>query len=634
MSGTTRRIPSSDPHILLLDGDATISLSTTTASMVTVGGDTIAGLTTDLAGKVDEAPIDGTSYVRKDAGWVPESAGGGDTDAVVNVSTVPGVTCSDALEAAYAAAAAAQGEVDALEIVVSGKVDEAPIDGQSYVRRNGAWEPLEGLMGVYTAFGEQVVAQRTPRIQIDATEGLTIDQEVVTSGTGNAVASSNQFVVSTGVGLGSYGVLSSDALITYRPGQGITTEFTAKWSAPAVLGFTMAGLFGVVSGVAVGYSGTTLGLLRRIPGVRGIYQLTVTAGVAGAETATITLNGIPYVVALLAGDTTPAAVAARIVLSSVWNGTPWRPTGAREISPTANTTASVTTVTFLQNVPATAAGAFTFASTGTAAGTLSTVATGAPNDDVTGFVPQSSWSGPVGMVIDPTKLNVWKLVIPYLGAGSIELWIKKGREFLLCHTIEYENLNTVPSQGIPSYKFRYVAASLGSTTDISVSGASASAFVDGIVEPRHRPSSRSFNNYSASTTESVAIAYRCRSYLGVSTCGRELLPEFIQAFSGTANRVVTARLYLNPTITGTPEWVFHDKANSALEYAMPTAGTVTVSSATNAPVASSTFGGGASISLELAALDLRMQPGDIFVVTLQTDSSAAVCGGSVSLGEG
>lgn len=125
MSGETQRILSSDPHILLLDGNAAVSLSTVTAAMVTVNGSTIAGLAGQVAGKVDEAPIDGIAYVRKDAGWVPESAGGGDTDTVVNVSTVPGVTCSDALESAYALA--------------GGKVGEAPSDNRTYGRRNAAW---------------------------------------------------------------------------------------------------------------------------------------------------------------------------------------------------------------------------------------------------------------------------------------------------------------------------------------------------------------------------------------------------------------------------------------------------------------------------------------------------------------
>ncbi len=78
-----------------------------------------------LDGEIPDAPIDGTGYVRKDGAWAPESAGGGDTDTVANVSGVAGATCSDAL--------------DALATLAGGKVGEAPSDDRTYGCRNAAW---------------------------------------------------------------------------------------------------------------------------------------------------------------------------------------------------------------------------------------------------------------------------------------------------------------------------------------------------------------------------------------------------------------------------------------------------------------------------------------------------------------
>lgn len=49
---------------------------------------TVTGLSSALDSKLEDAPIDGTGYVRKDAGWAPESGGaGGEVAAVVTEST-------------------------------------------------------------------------------------------------------------------------------------------------------------------------------------------------------------------------------------------------------------------------------------------------------------------------------------------------------------------------------------------------------------------------------------------------------------------------------------------------------------------------------------------------------------------
>lgn len=118
------RVLSSDPIAFVTDGPPAVSSAETTIEVVTVGGSTIAGIEGDLAGKVDEAPIDGTIYGRKDAGWVP--AGGGTTDDITNASGVAGVTCSDAL--------------DTLDAAIGGKLSDAPNDGYQYARRSAAWE--------------------------------------------------------------------------------------------------------------------------------------------------------------------------------------------------------------------------------------------------------------------------------------------------------------------------------------------------------------------------------------------------------------------------------------------------------------------------------------------------------------
>jgi hypothetical protein len=69
------------------------------------------------------------------------------------------------------------------------------------------------------------------------------------------------------------------------------------------------------------------------------------------------------------------AATAQLIAARVGGYTGW----SNNVSPTSNGV----TVTFLQNVPAATAGAFTLTSTGTATGTFAQVEAGAANDDAT-----------------------------------------------------------------------------------------------------------------------------------------------------------------------------------------------------------------------------------------------------------
>lgn len=82
----TTRVLSSEPVALLLDGDPTVAAAETSIGVVTVNGSTIAAIDASLAGKVEEAPEDGSTYGRKDGGWVTVGGGPITTDGVTNAS--------------------------------------------------------------------------------------------------------------------------------------------------------------------------------------------------------------------------------------------------------------------------------------------------------------------------------------------------------------------------------------------------------------------------------------------------------------------------------------------------------------------------------------------------------------------
>ena len=486
------------------------------------------------------------------------------------------------------------------------------------------------IIGPVDAFGNVRMVSPLPRIQIDAIYGiLATDHETLTATGGSATAADSLFTCTTGLSVGGYGVIRSRRIIRYRPGQSISSQFTAAFTTGVALSLQLAGLFTSTDGLFFGYNGAAFGLTRRIAGAAGIYRLTVTVGSGGAENVTVTLNGTPFVVTS-GGALSTSGLAERIAESGVFTG--W----TFATSPTSNGA----TVTFIQANPGATAGAFTLTSSGTAAGTFATVQAGAANDDATGFVPQTSWNvdallggaggtpNPSGVLLDKTKLNVYRVSLPYLGAGAItwQVMLPTGA-FQTVHVTQYPNGATIPSQKNPTYRVGWTAASLGSMTALTVTGASPAAFLDGESVSARDPISARIQTFNSGTTEYVAIAFRVRGEFGSKVNQREVVPNTV--FVGvdeTSTRIVNVRVILNPTLTGTVNWGYVNQSISCVETATPT----TLTPSGGSDLATVIAASGASATINLAALDLRLEPGDVIALAVQTVSSTAVITASMN----
>lgn len=477
--------------------------------------------------------------------------------------------------------------------------------------------------GPLTGFGEQIVADETPRVQIDAVYGIrTSDHETFSASGGTATASNSLFQVTTGTSVGGYGVIRSLRTVKYATGQGLRYRISALMTSPGVANsLQAAGVFTSTDGLFVGFNGTTFGFTRRIAGAAAIMQLTVTVGTGGApETGTVTLNGTAFAVALGAGLTTTAVAEA--VAERVGGYTGW----SSNVSPQSNNSMT----TFIQATPAATAGAFTFTSTGTATGTFATIQAGAANDDTTGFVPQSSWnvdvldgtgssSNPSGVLLDPTKLNLWEIVQAQ-GGGSIRLryQMPTGR-MITVHRILYPNSATVEAQRNPSYRVGWIAASLGSTTNLTVKGSIGAGFIEGQQKTLRDPYAAT-NRQTVDATEYVILALRSRGEFGGTNNQRVMTPSTLFAAVETSNRLVRIKLYVNPTLTGTVNWAYVNQSESCMEYATPT----TLTASGGRYVMGASVPTGAPLELAIHELDLRTEAGDTLVVTAQTASSTAV----------
>jgi hypothetical protein len=108
---------------------------------------------------------------------------------------------------------------------------------------------------------------------------------------------------------------------------------------------------------------------------------------------------------------------------------------------------------------------------------------------------------------------------------------------------------------------------------------------------------------------------------------REVIPNTV--FVGvdeTSTRIVNVRVLLNPTLTGTVNWSYVNQSISCVEVATPT----TLTPSGGSDVATVIAATGASALINLAALDLRLEPGDVIALAVQTVSAAAVITASMN----
>jgi hypothetical protein len=336
------------------------------------------------------------------------------------------------------------------------------------------------IAGQVSAFGEPLAISPTAVIQLDGIYGTTTDViQTYTNGTGSSAGSVNQiFKVTTGTTQGGYGVLRSKRFIRYRPGQGIVARFTAGFTTGVASSLQFAGLANQENRVVFGYDGDKFGICRSTGGKATIYLMTMTVAPNAAQTATITLDGVAYTVTLA---NTSADVAVQTIVNRVGGYGGWlfqQTDGAMLwLAPTLG--------------PMT--GTFSFTSTGNAQATFSLKQQGVAQTDY--WTYQTDWNidkldgsntittNPSGMLLDPTKLNVYQIALRWLGVGAISYAVEDqaSGSLIYVHREHYTNQHTTPHIANPSFKITYAAYNITNTSNLSVIGASIYGAVEGTI---------------------------------------------------------------------------------------------------------------------------------------------------------
>jgi len=351
--------------------------------------------------------------------------------------------------------------------------------------RYGNIDGCNGTASGSGAFGEQIVSQITPVLQLDGLYGLNSDRfELYSFGTGSTSDANNLMTTSTGTGAYGYGVVRSKRSVRYRPGQGALARFTAQFSGIAT-GYTQrAGFFTQEQALQVGYSTEgRFGILRENGGKAHIHRFTITTPSSGTENITVTLAGVASTVTIGSGTTTQNATGIGTHTYAGWiadykNGY----------------------IDFLSTSVGPKTGTFSIVSNGDLVATSTTSQTGV--NHTSNWTYQEDWNfdtmtgvggttNPSGVTLDPTKLNVYQINFRWLGAGEMRFAIENPTtgDMMPVHHIHYTNRNNTVHLDNPSLKIGYVAANLDGNTGagVTVSGASMMGAIEGVINTTTLP---------------------------------------------------------------------------------------------------------------------------------------------------
>jgi hypothetical protein len=312
---------------------------------------------------------------------------------------------------------------------------------------------------------------------------------------------------------------------------------------------------------------------------------------------------------------------------------------AKEIAATSftgyNTYQNGDTVLFVATAVGTQTGTFSYSSDGDSAGTLAATIEGVAVTD--SWVYQAAWNmdtcdgnGPSGFTLNPQKGNVYQIKFQYLGYGEILFGIETpgNGEFLPVHRIQYSNANESPSVLQPSLKIGWFAASLGSTgTDMQMFGASAGGFIEGKRGVFRNPDSHSNTKTGVGTTSTNILSLRNRALLNGFLNADELLPLIVTA-AADGGKPAVVDIFINATVSGTPNWSYHDEDNSIVE--VDTSGTTVAENSSTQHIGSIALARLGNGTLNLDELDVHMTRGDVVTVAAKATASTTDVSASIS----
>lgn len=257
-------------------------------------------------------------------------------------------------------------------------------------------------------------------------------------------------------------------------------------------------------------------------------------------------------------------------------------------------------------------------------------------------IPQSNWNEDTmdggadefnksGMLINPTKGNVFKITYQYLGFGSVKYFIENSYngQFALVHEIKYANTEVLPSISQPSLSLLWRAENTTNNTPVIVEGASGALFLEGtrkLLGPSH---GLDHNKTGITTITNIITLRNATTYNGITNRAHIRLRtvSFASNTGGAGNGITTLKITRNATLGGVPVYttvngttadsgVTITSGNSITSY--DTAGTTVTGGAV---MFNSIIGVGNNADKDLTELDLYAYPGDLITFSITSTQS-------------
>lgn len=473
-----------------------------------------------------------------------------------------------------------------------------------------------------SVFGTAISDSINPQIQMDSVYGIIPDDhKTFTDGSsGSAGVSGRVFQVTTGTSVGGYGTILSRRSFRFRPGQGAAIRFSAAFTTGVANSLQIAGGFTAKDAVVFGYDGANFGAMERTAGEIEIRQLQITAAASGSETVTLTLNGTAYTCAVTSAsvETNAYQIAADPDFTSEWDAFQ---TGD--------------TITFIYLGVGSKNGTYSVSSTGTMTGTFSQVRAGV--DATNSWTAQSSWSvdvfdgsggstNPSGMNLDPTKLNLYEVSYGY-GAANVtwSVYNPATERFHVAHIDADANTNTTPSIQNPSFTVGWAAASLGSTTNLTLTGADAMAYIVGRQKSAADPRGTITTKTGIGTSFLDLITIRCRGEFGGIVNQRQIIPDLISvSVDGTKPaEVLVVHWYDHEDHMniGTSNFSYVDESSSIVEVALNASNSLTTSTTGARVIAAKGVSKTGDVAIKLRPMMVRLGPRECLTLAVRATSS-------------
>lgn len=388
-----------------------------------------------------------------------------------------------------------------------------------------------------TAFGENISEGKSVKLNASATYNLIpANFREFTTLSGTTGAEDNEFKVTTGTTQFGYGAIQSFRSLNFQYDSSAGVRFGARFPDTNTLTWQGVGLAGIGDEISFGRGDAEgngdFGVWHRYGGKAEVRTIEITTASTGATDLTLTLNDVEYTIPLT--NATAQVNAHEIAAFLTAN--------ASELDAFQND--DTVTISYLSDGAKT--GAFTF-SHATAEATITQLTAGLTK--TSDFVSQEDWNGDTPVGFDPTKGNQYQITYS-AGYGNINYYIFdfNNSEWMLCHTVRWQNSSSVVNLTNPKLRTIIYVASIGSTTDTAVYCPFISGFVFGPEAPTRNP--RSYNiTKSVGTTEIPLFQLRNRKVYNGLQNQAEILPQrLVVANEGAKN--VTIAIYGNATVTG------------------------------------------------------------------------------------